>query len=412
VVEVSRAAIDPIVLPAPSASTAEGVAIPGDVPRDRRRHFACFDGYRAIAAASIVVFHVAFFSGITFRHPVAGLFLARLDVGVSLFFVISGFLLYRPFVAAHLAGRAAPGTRTFLGRRVLRIVPAYWATLFFVVYVVGVVRIASVGDAIVYFCFLQIYDNRHLGGGINQAWSLCTEVSFYLALPVYAWALRRSARRRRPAIVAEVVGVFALYAGGLVVRTLIAYNGYTKTGDCRLDWLPATMDLFALGMALAVASAWHEQGGGMPRILALLGRYPWLSWAGAGAAYAVVSTVVFTTRDIGNPFTPSQIVGREALYGIIAVLLVIPGVFGPAGRGPIRRVLQSKPFVWLGVISYGVYLTHESFIDQLIRRFGLIPGHSETVRLLLAASLASIVAATLLHLLVERPALQLKHRLG
>ena len=303
-VEVSRAASEPIVLAAPCASTAESVAVPGDVLRDRRRYFACFDGYRAIAAASIVVFHVAFFTGITFRHPFAGLFFARLDVGVSLFFVISGFLLYRPFVAAHLAGRAAPGTFAFLGRRVLRIVPAYWVTLFLLVYVFGVVRIASVGDAVVYFCFLQIYDNRHLGGGINQAWSLCTEISFYLALPLYAWAVRRSARRRQPAIVAEVVGVFALYAGGLVVRALIAYNGYTKTGDCRLDWLPATMDLFALGMGLAVASAWHEQGGGMPRILALLGRHPWLSWAGAGIAYTVVSTVVFTARDIGQPVHP------------------------------------------------------------------------------------------------------------
>ena len=65
-----------------------------------------------------------------------------------------------------------------------------------------------------------------------------------------------------------------------------------------------------------------------------------------------------------------------------------------------------------GVISYGVYLTHESLIDELIRRGALIPSHSETVRLLLAASVASIVAATLIHLLVERPALQLKHRLG
>jgi len=331
---------------------------------------------------------------------------------VALFFVISGFLLYRPFVAAHLAGRAGPGTRAFLGRRILRIVPAYWVTLFLLVYVFGVVRIASVGDAIVYFCFLQIYDNRHLGGGINQAWSLCTEISFYVALPLYAWAMRRSVRRRRPPIVGEVVGVFGLYAGGLVVRAVIAYSGYTKTGDCRLDWLPATMDLFALGMGLAVASAWHEQGGAMPRLLAVLGRHPWLSWAGSGLAYVVVSTMVFSTRDIGDPFTPSQIVGREALYGLVAVLLVIPGVVGPAGRGPIRRVLQSKPLVWGGVISYGVYLTHEALIDEFIHHLGLIAGHSATSQLLGATAVAAIVAAVLLHLLVERPALRLKRLLG
>jgi len=411
---MSRLASPPseaIMLAVPIGPGTDAVALSGDALRDRRRHFACFDGYRGLAAASIVAFHVAFLTGVTFRHPIAGLFLARLDVGVSLFFVISGFLLYRPFVAAHLAGRSAPGTRAFLGRRFLRIVPAYWVALFLVVYVFGLARITGVGDAIVYFCFLQIYDNRHLGGGISQAWSLCTEVSFYLALPVYAWALRRRARPRRPPIVGEVLGIFALYAGGLVVRAAIAYTGYTKTGDGRFDWLPATMDLFALGMGLAVVSAWHEQGGRMPRPLALLGRHPWLSWIGAALAYVTVSTVVFTTHDLGNPFTPSQVVGREVLYGLIAVLLVIPGVIGPASRGPIRRVLQTKPFVWAGVISYGVYLTHQAFIDEYIRRSAFIAGHSAITPLLLITAGGTIAAAILLHVLVEKPALHLKHRL-
>src|ERR1700733_12454886 len=122
----------------------------------------------------------------------------------------------------------------------------------------------------------------------------------------------------------------------------------------------------------------------MPWILAFLSPHPGLSSAGAGLAYAAASTVVFTTRDIGNPLTSSQIVVREALYSPAAVLLVIPGVIGPAGRGPIRHILQSNPLVWLGVISYGVYLTHESLIQEYIWHFDKIAGHSATTQMLLA----------------------------
>ena len=295
-------------------------------PVTTRQRFACFDGYRAIAATAIVVFHVSFIANVALRHPVAGQFLARLDVGVSLFFVISGFLLYRPFVAANLAGRPGPATLGFWRRRLLRIVPAYWAALVVIVYVLGLKRIVGVGDALVYFGFMQIYDNRHLAGGISQAWSLCTEMSFYLVLPLYAWLVRR----KSGGIGREVRAVAAVYAAGLFVRALLAYGRLGGTGvyDCRLDWLPATMDLFALGMGLAVASAWQQQGGRAPGWLTWLGDRPWACWSGALAAYVVVATVVFDGGDLGQPFTPGQVMGREVLYGLVAVLLVVPGIFG------------------------------------------------------------------------------------
>jgi peptidoglycan/LPS O-acetylase OafA/YrhL len=48
---------------------------------------------------------------------------------VGVFFALSGFLLYRPYLAARLAGRPQPSTRSFLRRRWLRILPAYWVAL-------------------------------------------------------------------------------------------------------------------------------------------------------------------------------------------------------------------------------------------------------------------------------------------
>ena len=86
-------------------------------PMERRRpehaapdgYFPCFDGLRALAALSIVLTHVAFASGANGPN-LLGAFFARMDGGVAVFFVLSGFLLYRPFVVAHLHDRPRPAT--------------------------------------------------------------------------------------------------------------------------------------------------------------------------------------------------------------------------------------------------------------------------------------------------------------
>ena len=377
-----------------------------DLGRERVT-FPCFDGFRAIAAATIVVFHVAFVSGIGLRHPVAGLFLARLDVGVPLFFVISGFLLYRPFVAAHLSGRAHPGARSFLARRLLRIVPAYWAVLAVVAFVLGLKHLGGIGGAAIYFGFLQIYDNAHVGGGISQAWSLCTEMTFYLALPAYAAGIRTIARQRARPVIVEWSGVAAVYAGGLVVRAAIAFGDLRAPFDCRLDWLPATMDLFALGMALAVASAGAPAATG--RVRAALAR-PGLCWTGATAAYVAVSIGVFGTADLGRAFTPLQVMGRQVLYGVVGLLVVAPGVFGPQDRGTIRRLLRARPIALAGVVSYGIYLVHNAVIDEYLLRAHRRVLHASVPPLLAVTVAGTAVAAIVVHQLVERPALQLKRR--
>jgi len=381
-------------------------------PATGRRHYGAIDGYRAVAALAIVVFHVAFLSGLGLRHPWPGLFLARLDVGVALFFVLSGFLLYRPFAVAHLRSTATPDLRRFYGRRLLRIVPAYWVTLVVVAYVLHQNPIRGLGDVVTYFGFLQIYSKSHLNGGISQAWSLCTEMSFYLALPLWAWAVRGAAcRRGTSALRAEVAGVAGLYLSGLALRAAIALGGLRRPIDIRLDWLPLTADLFALGMALAVATAWAEGGGRLPAPVDAMARRPWACWSCAGAAYVVVAMVVFRRRDLGEPMTAGQVMGREVLYGVVAVLLVLPGVIGPERAGAIRRGMHSRVLMWLGLISYGIYLTHNAVLDQAFTSGHLRPMDSTFAPLLAVTAGGAVVAAVALHLLIERPALRLKERL-
>ena len=398
--------------PRSGAGTGPAV-VPGVEVRRDRVTFPCFDGFRALAAGTIVAFHVAFVSGIGLRHRVLGLFLARLDVGVPLFFVISGFLLYRPFVAAHLEGVAHPGARSFLARRLLRIVPAYWAVLAVVAFGLGLKHLGGIGGSAVYFGFLQIYDNAHVGGGISQAWSLCTEMTFYLVLPAYAWTVRRLARQpgRRPLAV-EWAAVGGVYTGGVLFRAAIAFGDLRSPFDCRLDWLPATMDLFALGMALAVASA----SGPRPSphraatvLRAAAGR-PWLCWTAAGVAYVGVSAGVFRTSDLGRAFTPGQVMGRQVLYGLIGLLVVAPGVFGPQEVGPTRRLLRSRPMALTGLASYGIYLTHNAVIDEYLLHAHRRVLHTPVGPLLAITVVGTAVVSVLVYRLVERPALRLKRR--
>ncbi|MER3453225.1 MAG: acyltransferase, partial [Acidimicrobiia bacterium] len=161
---------------------------------------------------------------------------ARLDIGVSLFFLISGFLLYRPFAAGHLAGTGGMPLGRYLRRRWLRIVPAYWVALTFVLFVFRQKPHHGLGDLAIYYGFAQIYSQNHVRGGIQQAWTLNTEESFYLALPLYAAAVRR-AGRRVGALRAELVGVAAWFAVGTLYKPLLYLaDGHVYTN--KQQWLP------------------------------------------------------------------------------------------------------------------------------------------------------------------------------
>jgi peptidoglycan/LPS O-acetylase OafA/YrhL len=373
--------------------------------------YPCFDGLRAIAATTIVVFHVAATSGAT-TGVARGRYLARLDVGVAVFFVVSGFLLYRPFVTAHLGGRPATRWREFWWRRVLRIYPAYWVALTAAILAFHSTNLHGFGDYVRHYALVQIYRPHYGADGIVQTWTLAVEVSFYAALPLYAALLRRLVSRapRARALTLELSGVVVLYAGGLATRAaLFALRG---TGVPSTNWLPAQVDLFALGIGLAVLSAAREEKFGADFVVAplrWLGDHAVASWALAGVAFVVVC-------NIGLPITfatgtRTQEMARQVLYGLTALFLVVPAVFGAQDRGGVRRLLRSRPLVAVGVVSYGVFLWHFDWVKQLVD-FGLLR-HVHELRflaLLLFTAVLTMATAMLSWFVVERPALALKRR--
>ena len=390
----------------------------GPEPAAPRRppRFPAFDGLRAIAAVTVVVVHVAFVSGLTPRNPNGvGMYTARLEIGVSVFFLISGFLLYRPFVVAHLAGAPRPRTGAFWLRRLLRIVPAYWLVLFITTSVFRTGPPIGPGGWKAYashYLFLQIYFPSQDLKGITAAWSLCVEMTFYLFIPLYAALMgrRRSRRTDGQTLRLELAGLVVLvvvsYAWRLYVLQFQAHTPYYRLATV---WLPAFLDLFALGMGLAVVSAWMHH---RDRETAWLGTrwFPWVSWALALVCFWGVS-------HLGSPVLPVYFesdldLARQALYSLFAFFLLLPAVFGPQGQGAIRRFLQWWPMASLGVISYGIYLWHETWIYRILDSGGYHDFTLEFWAFFLSVLGLTIISASLSYFIVEKPALRLKNSIA
>jgi peptidoglycan/LPS O-acetylase OafA/YrhL len=318
----------------------------------RAPRYPLVDSLRALAALAIVGFHVsALFGGFALEH--LGRWLAQLNVGVPLFFAISGFLLYRPWVAAQLDGRRPPSLRVYAERRVLRIVPAYWVALVVIAVVVGRDAILDLPSGLVYFGFLQAYDRDTFTGGIGQAWTLSVEVAFYAALPLIALAGarlggtdRRTILRRQAALLAGLALVSLVWRLLVLALTVPSDAAYYPL----VSALPTQLDTFACGMALAVLSAAGVHGGAVARA-------PWLPWLAAAAAYAGLS--LWRPQEVGF-----VLVAHE-LQVVVAIGLLVPAVVGAEGGGAVRRLLAWRPLAWVGLISYGLYLWHLDALRQL-----------------------------------------------
>jgi peptidoglycan/LPS O-acetylase OafA/YrhL len=376
------------------------------------------DGVRALGALGVLVVHVGLISGFNMRNGDGiGQYFARGEVGVTIFFVVSGFLIYRPFVAANLDARPVPDIGRFLVRRLVRIVPLYWLVLTIVLFVQHRSPVDGLGDVVTYYGFLQIYRPGYEVGGVQQAWSLCTIVAFYLVAPMLALAVRaacdrlRASRTARFAIELGVIAV--IFVVGYAFRWMVVadYAHDPLSADGRILWLPTNADTFAVGMALAVAHAWGaERGGWGSAAVRALDRVPggvW--WALSGLCFWAVATQAGLPHTVGAA-GHRQWMLREVLYTGTALFLLLPTLFGPPGRGLVRRFIESRPMIVLGTLSYGVFLWHEYVLDEY-RQAREIPSFGGWFWGMLAVTLAgSLALAAVTWFAVERPTMALATR--
>ena len=310
--------------------------------------FPLVDALRALAALLIVGYHVAFVSG-GLGPDGAGPWLAGLNLGVPLFFAISGFLLYRPWVAARLAGTPPPSWRSYGLRRVLRIAPAYWVALVLIVLLLGRRDVFDWPGALVYLGLAQGYDPERFTGGIGQAWTL-DDRGRVLRRPAAARARGAAAARPRAARRAAAARRARRRVAGVA-------GGRPGHGRPRRPGLLRAAAR-AAGAARRVRRRDGARGGERGRPGRAL-RRPRLGGRGAGL------------RDGGAVAAGRRLAARR---GRARAAGARGGRAARAG-GPGRRRRRSgalgprvAPAGLGGLVSYGVYLWHLDVLRELAER--------------------------------------------
>jgi peptidoglycan/LPS O-acetylase OafA/YrhL len=349
--------------------------------------------------------------------------ISTLSAGLTLFFTLSGFLLYRPFAAAIARGQSRQSFSAYFTNRFLRIAPAYWVILLVAALVVGAAQLRTPAGALEVgrltdplelgqtLLLTQDYRPDTMLLGIGPAWSLAVEVVFYLALPLlvlmaHGLVRRASGPRGRilgllaPAALLLLIGLTGKAAAAhlLPAGPLAGYNTDWHSVIERSFWAQA--DLFAFGMVVAVLHVKVADG----RI-----RLParW-RWGAAIAALLVFLPCAWTMRR-GEHSYLLQNTGEALAIAIALAAIVLPDRSGARPPWTIR-VLESPAFVAVGVASYSLFLWHYPVILWL-REHGLTAAGwgGLALNLLLVATVAGGLSA-LTYRYVERPALRHKRR--
>jgi len=373
-------------MPAPDVTvTPDG----SQTKNDRRS--ASLDGLRGLAALSIFVFHGWLYTmpapDATDRSSIGDYAAHELRLGLVAFFVLSGFLLCRPWFAAALEKRRPPDVRRYARARAARILPAYYAALAgSVVLLWGLrgtpgLRLPPSDELPLFFVFGQNFSPATVMKLNPPMWSLAVEVMFYALLPLIGWLAVRLPPTRRM----QALAPLALLALGLVYNWTIAGHSLGMTFS---KTLAAMLPYFALGMLAALAL--HGRAIGMPAKRSLIA---------AGVALIAADAVVKASAaalglDIGVVLAIIRDLPSAVGFSLIVAALAV---------APRSRIIGGRVLAGLGTISYGFYLWHVPVL-MVLRGYGLLP--LDPVAGTLVALGPALAISTLSWFALERPILR------
>jgi peptidoglycan/LPS O-acetylase OafA/YrhL len=319
------------------------------------------DGLRGLAAIIVVLAH---FNLVT-PKLLHGLLRDSGHAGVMIFFVLSGFLM------GHLYLEGAPTKATiahFLVRRFARVIPLY----VLVVLASFALLLAAPGSHIWVYPIRsgqRLIEHLAMIRGIGVLWSVPVEIQFYALVPVIWIAFSKAPR-------ATLLGLLAIIAG---THLYLAATGWQPVSDAPiLTELP----YFLAGL---VISRCVRPGIG-------------------GRGWDILFLIALASLALLYPKLTQQVLGNGAVWWSNPLGLVVASVLLLAClRSRLAEmILGSPPFRFLGRVSYGIYLLHFVVISNIIRFFPDL--HGRKWILLIVCLAATLIAAQLAHVLIERPA--------
>jgi len=344
------------------------------------------ESLRALAVLGVVVAHALYWA------PIRGDALANVTATVTqacpfVLFVLSGCLLYAPFVRRDFASGPAVDLSRYATNRAVRILPVYYAGLVLALVLHG--EFGTPRDWALYATFTQnfvIFPNQQVN---RVMWFMVIEAQFYVVLPVLAFLLAAVARgsRRRAA-----VALGALAAASWVLFRYVWHVDATPAPAWRFS-LPSTFFFLAAGMALALLrQSWQE-------------RPPsWLRGPlGASDLWVLLAVVLWALAVLRREAIPSM----TAMGLVLAISVALVGACVlPLRPGPLVGALRWRPLAVLGVASYSLLLCHDPILRALVDA-GAASGWHNVLALGLPLSL---LVTTVLYAAVEAPFLRLRRR--
>ncbi len=318
------------------------------------------DGLRGVACLMVFLYHLRWNAQPSSTEPLvlaAGSFnaeflLRKFDIGVAIFFILSGLLLSLPFWRAILAQQPAPDTARYLWRRMCRIVPAYYAVLV-AVYLLrgGTYTFFGSLDFLLHATFLHPFADYAYYGAHPDLWTIGIEFQFYLLLPLIMQCVGFAFRKiGGPAAIALLIAVccavdFAAIALLKTLAPIIPDRFLAADGAVISGTIFSFLKLFAFGIAAAYA---------------VLRAKCTATFADVICAVAMLSTIALITFGEEAAWRSTSALGWPLNAVILAVLAA-----SLARSRHFARAFSTRWIAAAGTISFGIYLWHDLILHAV-----------------------------------------------
>jgi len=342
------------------------------------------DGLRFIAILSVFLFHLSGYvtekTGRLFNNDPLAELLSYGDIGVQLFFILSGFVIALPYAKGHLFGSKIPQLKQFFVRRLSRLEPPYFINLIILFLLLPLVTAQKPLDLVPNFLASMTYVHNILfvkPSSINVvAWSLEVELQFYILAPFLTGLFK----------------IWQLYIRrGIIIGLIITFSAVNYffadlSAIYKLSMLYQAQYFFAGFLLLDVYLNEWQQSPKKLHIWDLVSVAAWIS---------IVSLLHL---------------GRTATSFIVIPMFV---AYCAAFKGPLSNCFFCQPWVYtIGGMCYTIYLYHYAVISafgRIIINSGIVSNIPVWIGIILSSIFlipVTLLVCTFLFVLIEKPCMK------